>query len=153
MAGHGFLVYVHYDLDLGDMTWVKVMTYPWVMDDNCVKYYPDPTWQWGVMALTRILGMCALWPRPWRYDIGSRSWHTLGSWTTIVWNIIQMEQVGTKLWPATRCEQTDGQTDGQGNSLIPPPQTLFAGDIIIICAIYLDTHSMVRGTFIKPNIN
>ena len=26
------------------------MTRPWVMDNKCVKYYPDPTWQWGVMA-------------------------------------------------------------------------------------------------------
>ena len=40
--------------------WVKVMTHPWVMDNNCVKYYPDPTWQCGVMAQTRILGMCSL---------------------------------------------------------------------------------------------
>ena len=24
--------------------WVKVMTHPWVMDNNCVKYYPDPAW-------------------------------------------------------------------------------------------------------------
>ena len=40
--------------------WVKVMTHPWVMDNNCVKYYPDPTWQWGVMARTRISNMCAL---------------------------------------------------------------------------------------------
>ena len=68
---------------------VKVMTHPWVMD-NCVKYYPDPTWQWGVMARTRISSMCALWPWPWRYDLGSRSWYTLWSWTTIVWNIIQI---------------------------------------------------------------
>ena len=30
--------------------WVKVMTHPWVMDNTCVKYYKDPTWQWGVMA-------------------------------------------------------------------------------------------------------
>ena len=71
--------------------WVKVMTHPWVMDNNCVKYYPDPTWQWGVMTRTRNLGMCALWPWPWRYDLGSRSWHTLGSWTTIVWNIILIQ--------------------------------------------------------------
>ena len=49
--------------------WVKVMTHPSVIDNKCVKYYPDPTWQWGVMALTLILGMCALWP--WRYDLGS----------------------------------------------------------------------------------
>ena len=40
--------------------WVKVVTHPWVMDNNCVKYYPDTTWQWEVMAWTRILGMCAL---------------------------------------------------------------------------------------------
>ena len=64
--------------------WVKVMTHPWVMDKNCVKYYPHPTWQWGVMAWTRISSMCALWSWPWRYDLWSRSWHTLGSWTTII---------------------------------------------------------------------
>ena len=56
--------------------WVNVMTHPWVMDNNYVKYYPDPTWQWGVMARTQISSMCALWPWPWRYDLGSRSWHT-----------------------------------------------------------------------------
>ena len=79
--------------------WIKVMTHPWVMDNNCVKYYPDPTWQWGVMAQTRISSMCELWPWPWRYDFWSRSWHTLGSWTTIVWNYIQIGQGSTKLWP------------------------------------------------------
>ena len=35
-----------------------------------------------------FLGMCALWPWPWRYDLGSKSWHTLRSWTKIVRNII-----------------------------------------------------------------
>ena len=34
--------------------WVKFMTHPWVMDNDCVKYYPDPTWQRWVMARTRI---------------------------------------------------------------------------------------------------
>ena len=67
--------------------WVKVMTHPFVMDNNCVKYYPDPTCRSEVMARTRIFGMFALWPWPWRYDLGLRSWHILGSWTTIVWNI------------------------------------------------------------------
>ena len=116
--GHGFSVYVHCDLDLGDTTlgqdhdtplghwqqvcekwsrsnlavmsygpdmdlgymcnvtltlekspWVKVMTYPSVMDNKCVKYYPDPTLQWEVLTQTRILwNICALWPCPWRYD-------------------------------------------------------------------------------------
>ena len=37
---------VQCDLDLGDMChWVKVMTQPLVMDNNCVKHYPDSTWQ------------------------------------------------------------------------------------------------------------
>ena len=42
--------------------WVKFMTHPWVMYSNCVKHYPHPTWHSGVIARTRILGMCALWP-------------------------------------------------------------------------------------------
>ena len=41
-------------------------------NNNCLKFYPDPTRQWGVMAWTQILGMCTLWPWPWRYDLGSR---------------------------------------------------------------------------------
>ena len=56
-----------------------------------VRYYPDPTCHWGVMARTRIFSMCALWPWPWRYDLRSRSWHTLGSWTISVWNIIKIQ--------------------------------------------------------------
>ena len=33
---------------------VKVMTHPWVMDNKCVKYYPDLTWLGGVMVQTQI---------------------------------------------------------------------------------------------------
>ena len=51
--------------------WVNVMTHPWVMDNNCVKLYPDWTREYEVMA-------------------------------------------------RTRCEQTDRQTDRQGDSDIPP---------------------------------
>ena len=80
--------------------WLKVMTWPWVMDNNCVKYYPDQTWQWGVVAWTQIFGMWALWP--WRYDLGSRSWHTLGSWKISVWNIIQIPLYNDELWPVDR---------------------------------------------------
>ena len=79
--------------------WIMVMTHPSVIDNKCVKYYPDPTWQWGVMAQTRIFGICALWPWPWRYDLGSKSWHTLGSWTAIVWNITQIQLGSEELWP------------------------------------------------------
>ena len=31
------------DLDLGDMAFGKVMVHSWVMDNNYVKYYQDPT--------------------------------------------------------------------------------------------------------------
>ena len=107
-------------LTLEVWTLVKVMTHPWVTDiNNYVKYYPDPTWQWGFMARTRILGMCALWP--WRYDLGSRSWHILGSWTIIVWNIIQIGQGVKKLWPRHDVNRrTDRWTDRQGDSIYPP---------------------------------
>ena len=105
--------------------WVKIMTHPWVMDNYCVKYHPDLTCQWGVIARTRISSMCVLWSWPWRYDLGSRSWHTLGSRTTIVWNYIQIGQGSTKLWPGHDVNRrtdgrTDGQTDRQGDSYIPP---------------------------------
>ena len=73
------------------------MTHTWVMGNNCLKYYPDPIWQWGVMARTWISGMCALWP--WRYNLESRPWHALESWITIVWNIIQIELGSEELWP------------------------------------------------------
>ena len=68
------------------------------MDNKSVTYNPDPTWQWWVMVRTRIFGVYALWPWHWRYDLGSRSWHTLRSWTTIVWNIIQIQHGSEELW-------------------------------------------------------
>ena len=35
------------------LPWVKVKTHPWVMDNNCVKYFPDRTSGYEVMAQTR----------------------------------------------------------------------------------------------------
>ena len=32
-------------LTIADMTLFMTMTYPRFMDNYCVKYYPDPTWQ------------------------------------------------------------------------------------------------------------
>ena len=102
------------------------MAHPWVMVNNCVKYYPDPTWQWGVMARTRIFGMCVLRPWPWRYNLESMSWHTLGSWTAIVWNIIEIGQGGKKLWPGHDVNRrTDRRTDRKGDSYIPPSPANF----------------------------
>ena len=106
--------------------WVKVITHHWVMDNNCVRYYLDPTWQWGVMAGTQIMGMCALWPWPWRYNLGSMSWHTLWSWTTIVWNTISkgcvIQHGSEELWPGhifwvcVHCDLDIGDmTFGQGH--------------------------------------
>ena len=146
------------------------MTHHWVMDNNCVKYYPDPTWQWRVMDQTRILGMCALWPWPWRYmyDLGqghdtrlghgqqlceilSRSNLAVKSYgpdmdlgyvctvtlTLEIWPWLKVmthpwvmdnncviyytdQNSGYKVMARTRCEQTDGQTDRQDDSYIPP---------------------------------
>ena len=121
--GHGFPVYVHCDLELGDMTLGQGHDTTWVMDNNCVKYYPDPTWQWGVMAGTQIFSICALWPWPRRYDLRSRSWHTLGSWTTIAWNSIQIQLGSEELWPrhgfpvCVHCDLDLGDiTLGQGHN-------------------------------------
>ena len=33
--------------------WINVMKHPWVMDNNCVKLYPDWTREYEVMARTR----------------------------------------------------------------------------------------------------
>ena len=41
--GHGFRVCVYFDLDLGDTTFGLDMTQHWVIDNNCVKYYPVST--------------------------------------------------------------------------------------------------------------
>ena len=83
--------------DLGLRSW---NVHPWVMDNKCVKYYPDPTLQWWVMARTRIISICALWPWPWGCDLVSISWHTFGSWTTIEWKIIQIHGPDTDFWYA-----------------------------------------------------
>ena len=47
--------------DLGSMLW-----YTWVMDNKCVKFHSDQTWQWRVMDWKLISGMCVLWHWPWR---------------------------------------------------------------------------------------
>ena len=50
------------------------------------------------LTLTQILGMCTLWSSPLRYDLGSRSWHILWSWTISVWNIIKIQLGSEELW-------------------------------------------------------
>ena len=60
MARTWFWVCVHCDHELGDMTLGQGHDTSLVIDNKCVKYYPDPTWQRGVMAQTQISSMCAL---------------------------------------------------------------------------------------------
>ena len=99
MARTKFWVCVHFDLGLGDMTLCQGHDTPLGHGQKCVKYYPDLTWRWGVIARTWIISMWALWPWHWRYDPGSITWHTLGSWTISVWNIIQIQHGNEELWP------------------------------------------------------
>ena len=54
------------------------------------------------MAWTQIFGICTLWPWPGRYGLGSRSWHTLGSWTKSVWIIMQIQHGSEEIWPGHR---------------------------------------------------
>ena len=109
--------------------WIKVMTHPWVMNNNCVKYYPDPTWQWGVMAWTRIssTSMCTvsltleIWP-----------------WVKVMTHPWVMDNNCVKLYPdrsreyavmaRSQCEQKDRQTDnGQTGWLLYTPQLCSRG--------------------------
>ena len=53
-------------------------------------------------ARTRISCVCVLWPLPQGYDLGSRTWHTIGLSTTIVWNIIRIQLGSEELWPGHR---------------------------------------------------
>ena len=56
----------------------------------------------GSYSLDTVLDMCAVWPWPLRYVIGSRSWHNLWSWTITVWNIIQIQLGSEELWLRNR---------------------------------------------------
>ena len=49
--------------------------------------------------MTHIFSLCALWPWPWKHDLSSRSWHTLGSWTISDWKIIQIKLGSEELCP------------------------------------------------------
>ena len=98
-TGHVSIYMYTVTLTLDIWPLVNVITHTWVMDNNCEKYFPDLVKLcWG-MTWTSILGICSLWPWPWRCDLRSRSWHTLGPWTTVLRNIIHIHQAIKKLWP------------------------------------------------------
>ena len=77
---------------------INFKTYPLAMVNNFMEYYPNSTWKWRIMALARNLGMSSLWTWTWRYDLGPKAWDILGSWATIVWNIIRHGHGSQKLW-------------------------------------------------------
>ena len=67
--------------------------FSWVYLHALKNYY-----SFLIMTLTQVIGMCTLWLSLWRYDLGSRSWHTLGSWTIIMWNIIHIQHGSQEFW-------------------------------------------------------
>ena len=103
--------------DLGSRSWQTLLK---VMDNNCVKYFLDPTWQWGVIngPDTDFWYVCTvtltfeIWPwvkvmtHPWVKD------------NNCGWNMIQIGQVGMKFWPG---HDVNRRTDRQGDSYLPPP--------------------------------
>ena len=65
--------------------------------------------------------------------LGSRAWHTLGSWTIIVWNYIQIGQGSTKLGSGHDVNRrTDRQTDRQTGSFLYTPKLCLRGIIIFM---------------------
>ena len=102
-------------------------------DNNCVKNYPDTTWQWEVMAQTRILRMCALWP--WIHwecvhcdlDLGDM---TLGQGHDWVMdnNCVKYDQDQTRVLEImARRRWTDWQTNQQTGWFLYTPQNFVSG--------------------------
>ena len=48
---------------------------PLIMDNNCVKNHPHPSYPWKIMVQKQIFAMYKLWLWPWRYHNESRSWY------------------------------------------------------------------------------
>ena len=90
-SGHGFWVCVRYDLHFGDMTLDQGHGTSLGHGQQLCEILSRSNIAVRAMARTGIFGMWALWPWICRYHLGLRSWHILGSSSTIVWNIIQTQ--------------------------------------------------------------
>ena len=82
--------------------WPGRMTHPWVTENNCLKYYPYPTWQKGVMAWTRTFSICALtfnygMMHPWVTDNNCVKYYPDQTWQ---WGVM----VQTRLWVYMHCD-------------------------------------------------
>ena len=88
--------------------------WPWEFDLGSRSWHTLVSWRIIVQNIIQIQhGRKELWPehRSWvcvhcvldLWDMalsqGKRSWHTLGSWTAIVWNIVQIQHASEGLWP------------------------------------------------------
>ena len=111
--------------------WPKVVTSAWTMDNNWVKYYLDPTWQWGVMARTMILSICV------HSDIYLWEMTLVQGHDTPLGHGKQLGEILTRLdkgvrsyGPNTVNRGRDRQTDRQDGSYIP--QYFVCGDMIIL---------------------
>ena len=101
--GHRFWVCVHCDLDLGDMTLGQDHDTPLGREQQFCAILSRSKFavrSYGLdLDFRYMYRICALWPWPKRHDLGSRKWHTLESWTTIVWYIMKIQLGSEKLWP------------------------------------------------------
>ena len=120
--GHRYWVSVHCDLDLQYMAFGQGHDTSFGYGQRFCEILPRSNMTGRSYGLNKDFGcVCVLWPWHLRYNLGSRSWHTLGSWTTIVWNIIQIQLDSEELWPGhgfwvcVHCDfDLDDMTFGQG---------------------------------------
>ena len=78
--------------------WLNVMTNPWVMGNFCVKWEPIKFIHKKDVERTRIMKFFLKWPWTSSNELGSRSWHTLGSWAIFVWNENVSSLSRRKIW-------------------------------------------------------
>ena len=114
-----------------NQTWQKVMAQARIMAICAMRPWPlrcdcgSRSWTTTVWNIRTQLDSKKLWPRHWfsqcvycdlvlkRYDCGPRSWHSFGLWTTILWNIIQIQhnssdlRPGQELWLRMQCDLGD----------------------------------------------
>ena len=122
--------------------WVNVMTQSWVMDNNCVKYHADPTWQWGAMTQTRILGMCALWHWPWIYDLGQGHKIPLGLGQQLYETLSRSNMAVRSHCPDTVCVHWPRRYDLATRSLLKQKTKILL--IFVILYVYRYQHASIQ---------
>ena len=94
-----------------------------------------------------------IWPPFWK----SHRWKSIGFWlwppSTCIWNLKLKFQSKLDLCSGNHAvyRQTDGQTDGQGESSIPPPPTSLGGGIITMSLHNCPFSSVVK--YLKTHLS